>query len=183
MLLPHPTIQAPVLNRFRQVLLANMLRAVEIGNRPRDFEDTAVAARGEAEALGDQFEEAVTGFVRFAMFTDQAGRHLGVTVNAAVAEALFLNRAAGFYSQGNHFRRFGVGTIDKIAIFDRRDFVLDVDTVEEGAGDSGAIALNNHRRAGAGVGRVGKITTGTGVRVPFPTFSTNSVLAITSQSH
>ena len=62
-----------------------------------------------------------------------------------VAETLFLNRAAGFYSQGNDLRRFGVGAIDKIAIFDGWDFDLDVDAIEEGARDSGTIALYSRR--------------------------------------
>jgi hypothetical protein len=66
-------------------------------------------------------------------------------VDTAVAEALFLNCAAGFYSQGNHFRGFGVGTIDKIPIFNGWDFDLDVDAIEEGAGDSGTIALYSRR--------------------------------------
>jgi hypothetical protein len=128
--LPHAPIETPVLNRFRQMLLADMLTPIEIGDGACNLENARVAAGGEAEALGDEFEKAVAGFVGFAMFADEARRHLGVAVDAAVAEPLFLNRAAGFYSQGNHFRRFGVGTIDKIAIFDGWDFDLDVDTVE-----------------------------------------------------
>ena len=94
--LPHPSIQTPILNRFRQMLLTNILRSIKIGNRPRDFENARVAAGGEAEALGDELEEAVTGFVRLAMFADEARRHLGVAVDAAVAEALFLDGTAGF---------------------------------------------------------------------------------------
>ena len=99
--LPHPPIETPVLNRLSQMLLTNILRSVEIGNRPCDLEDARVAAGGEAEAFGDEFEEAVTGFVRFAMFADKAGRHLGVAVDAAVTEALFLDGAAGFDAAGD----------------------------------------------------------------------------------
>ena len=73
------------------MLLADMLRAVEIGNGARDLENARVAAGGEAEALGDKFEKAVAGFVRLAMFANQARRHLGVAVDAAVAEAIFLD--------------------------------------------------------------------------------------------
>ena len=141
----HPPIQTPVLNRLSQVLLADMLGVLEIGDGAGDLENPAVAAGGEAEALGDEFEEAVASFVRLAMFADEARRHLRVAVDAAGAEAFFLNRAAGFYSQGNHFRRFGVGTIDKIEIFDGWDFDLDVDAIEERAGDSGTIALYSRR--------------------------------------
>jgi hypothetical protein len=70
---------------------------------------------------------------------------LGVAVDATVAETLFLNCSACFDAQGNDLGCFGVGTIDKIAVFDGRDFDLDVDAIEEGAGDSGTIALNSRR--------------------------------------
>ena len=168
--LPHPSIQTPILNRFRQMLLTNILRSIKIGNRPRDFENARVAAGGEAEALGDELEEAVTGFVRLAMFADEARRHLGVTVDATVAEAFFLNRAAGFDAQGDHFRGFGVGTIDEITILHCRDFNLDVDAVKERAGDFGTVALHRDWRAGASMGAVAEIAAGAGMRVPFPAF-------------
>lgn len=42
----------------------------------------------------------MTGFVRFAVFADEAGRHLGVAVNATVTEALLLDGAAGFDAFG-----------------------------------------------------------------------------------
>ena len=160
-----------------------MLGALEIGDGAGDLEDARVAAGGEAEALGDEFEEAVPGFVRLAMFTNEARRHLGVAVDAAVAEALFLDGAAGFDAAGDDLRGFGVGAIDEIAILHRRDFDLDVDAVEQGAGDLGAIALDDHRRAGIGVGRVGKIAAGAGMRVPFPTFLMNASSGITCQFH
>ena len=88
-LLPHPPIETAILNRFRQMLLADMLGAFEIGDGAGDLEDARVAAGGEAEALGDEFEEAVAGFVRFAMLADEARRHLGVAVDAAVLRRFF----------------------------------------------------------------------------------------------
>jgi len=158
------------------MLLADMLRAVEIGNRPCNLEDAAVAAGGEAEALADKFEEAVAGFVRLTMFADESCRHLGVAVDAAVVEAIFLDGAAGFDSAGDHFRGFGVGTIDDITLLHCRDFDLDVDAVKQGAGDLGTVALNDHRRTGTGVGRVGAwqiieflgYRTGFTIYLPFP---------------
>ena len=143
--LPHPPIETPVLDRLCQMLLADMLGSIEIGDGAGNLEDARVAAGGEAEALGDEFEEAVTGFVRLAMLADQARRHLGVAVDAAVVQPLLLYCAAGFDTQGNDLGCFGVGTVDKIAIFDGWDFDLDVDTIEEGAGDSGTIALYSRR--------------------------------------
>ena len=67
-----------------------MLRSIEVGNRPGDLENARVTAGGEAEAFGDEFEEAVAGFIRLAMLEDEARRHLGVAVDAAVVEAIFL---------------------------------------------------------------------------------------------
>jgi hypothetical protein len=181
--LPHPPIETPVLNRFGKMLFADMLGAFKIGNRPRDLEDATVTAGGEAEALGDEFEEAMAGFVRLAMLANQARRHLGVAVDAAGVESLFLNGAAGFDTTGDDLGGFGVGAVDEIAVFDRRDLDLDVDAVEQGAGDLGAVALDDYGGAGTGVGRVGKIAAGAALCVLFPTFSMNSVLVITSQFH
>ena len=141
----HPPIQTPILNRLRKMLLANIFRTIKIGNGACDLENARVAAGGETEAFGDELEKAVTGFVRLAVFADEARRHLGVAVDAAVTEAFFLNRSAGFDAQGNDLGCFGVGTVDEIAVFDGRNFDLDVDAIEKWAGDSGTIALNSRR--------------------------------------
>ena len=182
-LLAHAPIEAAILNRLGEMLLADMLGSIEIGDGACNLEDAGVAAGGEAEALGNKFEQAVAGFVRLAMFANEACRHLGVAVDAAVVEAIFLDGAAGFDSAGNDFRGFGVGTIDEITILHCRDFDLDVDAVKQGAGDLGTVALNDHRRTGTGVGRVGQIAAGTALRVPFPTFLMNASTDITSQFH
>ena len=66
-------------------------------------------------------------------------------MNAAVVEAFFLYDAASFDAQGNDLGGFGVGPVDEIAILDGWDFDLDVDAIEERAGDSGTIALYSRR--------------------------------------
>ena len=58
------------------MLFADMFRSGEVSDGTGDLEDARVAAGGETETLGDELEEAVTGFVRFAIFADEASRHL-----------------------------------------------------------------------------------------------------------
>ena len=52
-------IQAPVLNRFGQVLLTDVFGSVQVGNRAGNLEDAGVGAGGETEPVGDHFQEAV----------------------------------------------------------------------------------------------------------------------------
>ena len=68
--------------------------AVQIGNRAGDLEDAVVGAGREPQAVGDQLQHAVAGSVKFAVFLDEARRHLGVTVDfgAFVSFQLYLSR-------------------------------------------------------------------------------------------
>jgi len=57
----------------------------------------------------------------------------------------------------------GQGPVGQVAVFDCRNFDMDVDPVHERPGDAGAITMNVTGGAGAGVGRVAEIAAGTGV--------------------
>jgi hypothetical protein len=59
-------IKTPILNHLLQVLLADMLRSIEIGEGAGDLKDARIAAGGEAETFGNEFEETMAGFVRSA---------------------------------------------------------------------------------------------------------------------
>ena len=70
-------VQAPVLDRLGEVLLADMLATLKIGDGPGHLEDSGEGAGGEAEAVGDQFQHPVAGGVQFAVLPEVAGGHLG----------------------------------------------------------------------------------------------------------
>ena len=52
---------------------------------------------------------------------------------------------------------------DEVAIGHGGNLEVDVDPVEQRAGDPGAVALDVQRRAAAGVGRVAEVAAGTGI--------------------
>jgi len=69
------------LNRFGEVLFEDIGAAFQIGNGAGDLEDPVAGTGGEDETVGDQFEEAVTGGIQFAVFSYEAGGHLGVAMD------------------------------------------------------------------------------------------------------
>ena len=59
-----------------------------------------------------------------------------------------------FHPPGDGGGAFSLASVGQITVFDRRDFNVDVDTIQQGAGDTGAVAVDGKRRAAAGMGRV-----------------------------
>ena len=154
------------------MLFMNRCAAIQIGNGAGYLEDAVIGAGGETETVGDQFQHAVAAGVQFAEFLDEAGRHLGVTVDFGPFVAIRLNVAGMFHPRGNGCGAFGFTPIGQVAILDRRHLDVDVDPVQERPGDARAVAVNGNRCAGAGMDRVGQVAAGAGVCAPFSTILT-----------
>ncbi len=137
------------------MLFMNGDTAVKISNRARHFKDTGVGAGRETESISNQFKHTVAAGVQFTVFFDVAGCHLGVAVDFGAFIALQLDFSRTCHSLGDLSRAFGFATVGGVAVFNRRDFDVDVDAVEQRAGDAGTVAVNGNRSAGTGVGRVG----------------------------
>lgn len=60
---PILPIQAPVLNRLRQMPDLNSFGAIQVGYRAGDFQDTVIGTGGEAETLHGGFEDGEAGSV------------------------------------------------------------------------------------------------------------------------
>lgn len=58
---PIIPVDAPMLNRFRDMVGAHAFRAVQIGDGARHFQDAVVRARRKAHAPHRHFERALTG--------------------------------------------------------------------------------------------------------------------------
>ena len=70
-------VQAPVLDRLGEVLLAEMVASLQVGDGPGHLEDAGEGTGREAEPVGDQFQHPVAGGVQFAVLPEVAGGHLG----------------------------------------------------------------------------------------------------------
>jgi len=145
------------------VLLADVVALFKVCDRAGDFEDAVVGAGGESETVGNEFQKAIAGGIQFAVFADKARRHLGVRMDFQPFEPLQLQVAGAFDPRCYGGGAFAVGPVGKIAVFDRRDFDVDIYPVHERTGYSGAVAVDVARGTGAGVGRIAEIAAGTGV--------------------
>ena len=145
------------------MLLMNVCTAVKIGDGAGYLQDAIIGACGEAEPVGDQLQHSISACVQFAVFFDEAGRHLGVTVYFSPFVAICLNVAGMFHPRCNGCGAFSFATVSQIAVLDSRYLDVDVDPVQQWAGNAGTVAVNGNRGTGAGMDRVGEITAGAGV--------------------
>ena len=85
-------------------------------------------------------------------------------MDRSFVEARELNDAGGVDALADFGGRFTGVFAGQFLIAQGRHFDLDVDAVEQRAGDFGAVALDLQRRAGAFLLRVGEIAAGTSLR-------------------
>ena len=81
-------------------------------------------------------------------------------MDSSLLEALELDVTCVIHALANRFRRFPSVAAGKILVSYRRHFDLNVDAIEERAGDARAIALDLQRCADAFFLRIGKKTAG-----------------------
>ena len=90
-------IQTPILDRLGEVLLADALAPLQVGDGPGHLEDAGEGAGGEAEPVGDQFQHPVAGGVQFSVFPEMAGGHLVIAVDLCPPEPLHLEVAGALH--------------------------------------------------------------------------------------
>jgi hypothetical protein len=78
-----------------------------------------------------------------------AGCHLGIGVDLCPFEPFPLNVAGALHPGGNGGRAFTIVSADQFPVFYCRDFNVNVDSIQQRAGKSGAVAVNFAGRAGA----------------------------------
>jgi hypothetical protein len=96
-----------------------------------------------------------------------AGRHGGIAADVWLADkTVRLHGAGGFDAGADGVGRFpGVGAIE-VAELDGRDFDVDVDAVEERAGEALAIRAELIRGAPALAFRIAEVAAGAGITAP-----------------
>src|ERR1700724_2148093 len=127
-------------------------------------QDAAVeGAGGEAELLEGVVEQALPGVVETAVAAEVLVRHRRVDRGrAGRAEAGELHRPRGRDARaddGGGLARGGA----QLAQREGRHLDVQVDAVEQRAGDAAAVALDQRRQAGAGVAGVAEMAAGAGV--------------------
>ena len=72
------SVEAAVLDGFKEMVRFDAFGTGEIGNRPCDFENAVVGARGETELLHCMLKQIAEGSVDRAVFADLRLIHAGV---------------------------------------------------------------------------------------------------------
>ena len=103
---------------------------------------------GEAEALDGCFQDFFAVGGDGAVFADQLGRHLGIGVSTFFAAvALDLDFASADHAAAHAGGTFGFHVAAQFFVLHGGDFDVDVDAVEQRAGNFGDVALDLHGRA------------------------------------
>lgn len=148
-----------VLQCLGQVLAGNGRGAVEIGEGAGDLDDAVCGAQRQAEAFAGVFQPATVLHHQRAVATQAL--EVEKRVGAALAIELAL---AGL---GHGFRGAGTVLATGLGVVQGGGFAGDgevqVDAVEQRAGELGAVALDLFRGATARVGDVTQVATGAGV--------------------
>src|SRR6266545_1213129 len=159
----HPPIQAPVLDRLRDMAGADGLAPSQIGDRAGDLEDPIERPGGEAELLEGAVEHGTAGVVDHAPAAEVLRSHGGVDRGrGGGAETLLLEEARGLNPLGDDPSRLS-GAGAQLPQADRRDLDVQVDAVEERAGHPAPVALDERGRAEALVAGVSEMAAGAGV--------------------
>ena len=140
---------------FKNMIRAQILCSGEVGNGTGDFENAVVGAGREVELLHGLFKEHGAFFRDDAVLAHDLGAHVGVGAGHGKAEKSgFLKIATVHDALANGGGRFGFLVGCELFIVNEGDFDVEVDAVEEGAGNLGAIGFNLARAAAALTDRV-----------------------------
>ena len=145
---------AAVLDGLGNVLRADVLRSVQVSDGPGHPQYAVMAAAGETQAVKGTVHDLFALFIQDAVFADHRRGHVSVAGNLRPGIARLLHGPGSVYPPLNI-----PGTLRGVLaahglIVHRRHLDVQVDAVQQRAGDAAHIALHLPLRAGASVVRM-----------------------------
>ena len=151
--------------------------AVEVGDGAGEFEDAMEGAGAQLQLRHRRLDERFARLVEFAVLAHLGRSHVGVGLvqEAAVAlgqegifgqrlrQAVALDGAGGLDAGANGAAGFAEAVSEELVVVDARDVNVDVDAVEERAGDALLVACDGSRTTGTFFLRVIGPTTWAGI--------------------
>ena len=138
----------------------------EVRDDAGKLEHTVEGARRELQALGGGAQEGLSRWLDFAVFAHFGGTHLGIDTHPLVPrEAARLALAGGQDALAHMGRGFGFSLAGQLFILDAGNLDVDVNAVEQRAGDALLVAADGAGRAGAGARGVAMVAARAPVRV------------------
>lgn len=123
--------------------------AVEVGDCACDFQDSVVGAGGEAHAADGHFEGAFAGVVKGGELAELLRGQVGVVIATRL-----LAGPGSQYTLAHLLGRHAFVVAAQFFVGDGRDFDVEIDAVEQGAGDLAEVALDDRWRATAFFGGI-----------------------------
>lgn len=142
-LCPVAAVEVAVADSLLDVVGEHAVAAFKIGDGARHAEDAVVGACRHVEPRHSVFQFFESGSVWLRILVHQCGGHLGVAVHALdafVAACLYFARPDHAFAYG--CAALGRGGRRDVVKFHWRHFHLQVDAVEERAGDAVEIVLH-----------------------------------------
>src|SRR5437667_2448593 len=161
---PERAIEGAVLDRFADVLGSDVALTIEIGNRTRDLEDAIVSACAQIEFGHRNANQILRIVAELAMLFQLTRGHARVAIYFwVIAKTILLTFARADDALANRCRGFFSALAGDVAVFDSWHFDVQIDAVEQGAGNSLAIPLHLHRAATAFAFEIAKVSARTGL--------------------
>ena len=146
------------------MLALDFLRTLQVGNGAGDLEDTTVGTGRELEALHCHAEHVETLGIRLCELMEHTFRHHGVAMDAFERQETFLLNLTGSNDALTNGRRWLAWFhLRQLRKRHRLYLAMDVDTVEQRAGDFVHVTLYLAGSADAMMGGIAIVAAGTGV--------------------
>ena len=153
----------PILQRFREVVGLDGVAAVEVGDGAGELEDAVKGAGAELELRHRRLDQRLPRLVELAVLAHLGRSHVGVGLFQQVAvalrresilrqglrQAVALDGVGGLDAGADGAAGFAEAVGEELVVVDAGDVDVDVDAVEEGAGDALLVASDGSRTTGA----------------------------------
>jgi hypothetical protein len=137
---------------------------LQIGDGARHLENAVVGAGRQTQMVDRPLQEFFALLVDRTVAADVAGGHMGVAEQLGMAfEAGQLSLTGSVDPFAYRGGRLAGRLAHQVVEGDSGDLHVEIDPVEEGAGDTRPVALDRQRRAGAFVMGIAQIAAGTGI--------------------
>ena len=139
-------IEAAILNRLGIMFPSDAVAALHVGNRPGDFQNALIGPRRQLELCICLSEQILRIGVRTAILLDLPRVHLRIAQDTAVLKAGVLTSSGRIYARADHARRFSGRAVAQLGIADFRHLNLNIDPIQQRAGNLCAVSLHLCRR-------------------------------------
>lgn len=156
-------VELAVLDGLGHMGDGNRLRSGDIGNGARQFEHAVVSTRRQTESRDRLPEQAFGRRLWPAPAVDFARAEAAVRFLLTLDLNLMRRRDAG----AHRVTRFTCGLAQQVFLGHGRYFQMNIDAVQQGAGNSAAIARHLVGRAAAAPVEMPEVAAGTGTRCSF----------------